>query len=65
LAPNGAGSAVDGPPRSAMVSVDWFGVTGTWKQASLQREGNTDTDLQSDDAGCLRWVKLSKECIDP
>jgi hypothetical protein len=38
-APNGAGSAVDGTPRSAMGSVDWFGLTGTWKQASLQRDG--------------------------
>ena len=38
-APNGAGSAVDESPRTARVSVDWFSVTGTWEQASLQRDG--------------------------
>jgi len=46
-APNGAGSAVDGTPRTAMVSVDWFGLTGARNRpvfsetgrASARREG--------------------------
>jgi hypothetical protein len=34
-APNGAGSAVDGTPRPAMVTVDRFGLTGARRQPDV------------------------------
>jgi len=45
-APNGAGSAVDGTPRTAMVSVDWFGLTGGRNRPVFSETGIAFAELQ-------------------
>jgi len=53
-APNGAGSAVDGTPRSAMVSVDWFGLTGLGNRPVFSETGRTAAAQMSGAGWCIR-----------
>jgi hypothetical protein len=53
---NGAGSAVDETPRTAMVSLDWFGVTGAGGQGSCERMRPQSIDQRGRWCNGLKWL---------